>query len=222
MTETRRRTRSGRCAGAYSLVLLTRVQAHRGPRPLRLPPAVARRAQATRWRRRARETCAFDLIEAEFVRDARSGRDGRRRRERACAAIAPSPQARRAAASSSRSTSRAPTRSIDRRSVYRAREQLGPRLAEEHPVEADVVIPVPDSGIAAAIGYARESGIPFGHGPHALALRGADVHRAVAVDPPLRREAQALAGARGARRASASWSSTTRSCAAPPRARSSG
>ena len=49
-------------------------------------------------------------------------------------------------------------------SVYRARENMGRRLAVEHPVGADVVIPVPDSGTAAAIGYARESGIPFGQG----------------------------------------------------------
>jgi amidophosphoribosyltransferase len=53
---------------------------------------------------------------------------------------------------------------IDGRSVYRARERMGRRLALEHPVEADVVIPVPDSGVAAAIGYARESGIPYDQG----------------------------------------------------------
>ena len=53
---------------------------------------------------------------------------------------------------------------IDGRSVYQVRENLGRRLAQEHPVEADVVIPVPDSGVPAAIGYARESGIPFAMG----------------------------------------------------------
>src|SRR5262249_2485850 len=50
------------------------------------------------------------------------------------------------------------------RSVYRVREQLGRALAKEHPVEADVVVPVPDSGMAAAIGYARQSGIPYDQG----------------------------------------------------------
>jgi len=49
-------------------------------------------------------------------------------------------------------------------SVYASRVRAGELLAEEHPVEADVVIPIPDSGIAAAIGYARRSGIPFGLG----------------------------------------------------------
>jgi amidophosphoribosyltransferase len=57
-----------------------------------------------------------------------------------------------------------PDSTIDGKSVYRARERMGRRLAVEHPVPADVVIPVPDSGVAAAIGYARESGIPYDQG----------------------------------------------------------
>jgi len=48
--------------------------------------------------------------------------------------------------------------------VQESREMLGRLLAREHPVEADVVVPVPDSGVAAAIGYAAESRIPFRHG----------------------------------------------------------
>jgi amidophosphoribosyltransferase len=50
---------------------------------------------------------------------------------------------------------------IDGISVYEARKNLGRRLAEEHPIEADVVIPVPDSGVPATIGYAERSKIPF-------------------------------------------------------------
>ena len=53
---------------------------------------------------------------------------------------------------------------MDGRSVYMARSQAGRILAKEHPVEADMVIAVPDSGTVAAIGYAEESGIPFGEG----------------------------------------------------------
>jgi len=52
----------------------------------------------------------------------------------------------------------------DGRSVHAVRQRLGERLAFEHPVEADVVVPVPDSSIPAAIGYARASGIPFNDG----------------------------------------------------------
>ncbi|MBS1706244.1 MAG: amidophosphoribosyltransferase [Armatimonadetes bacterium] len=48
--------------------------------------------------------------------------------------------------------------------LYSAREQMGANLAQEHPVEADVVVPVPDSGIPAALGYSAESGIPFREG----------------------------------------------------------
>jgi len=57
-----------------------------------------------------------------------------------------------------------PDSNIDGQSVYRAREHMGRRLAREHAVPADVVIAVPDSGVAAAIGYARESGIPYDQG----------------------------------------------------------
>jgi amidophosphoribosyltransferase len=53
---------------------------------------------------------------------------------------------------------------IDHREVYVARERMGRALAREHPVEADVVIAVPDASVPAAIGYARESGIPFHEG----------------------------------------------------------
>jgi amidophosphoribosyltransferase len=49
-------------------------------------------------------------------------------------------------------------------SLYAARERMGEALAKEHPVEADIVVPVPDSGIPAALGYSRESGIPFREG----------------------------------------------------------
>jgi amidophosphoribosyltransferase len=48
--------------------------------------------------------------------------------------------------------------------VHAARVEMGRRLAREHPVEADLVIPVPESGTPAAIGYAEASGIPYGQG----------------------------------------------------------
>ncbi len=57
-----------------------------------------------------------------------------------------------------------PDASIAGRSVYEARVEMGRRLAAEHPVEADLVIPVPESGTPAAIGYAEASGIPYGQG----------------------------------------------------------
>ena len=57
-----------------------------------------------------------------------------------------------------------PDTTINGRSVHAARVEMGRRLAVEHPVEADLVIPVPESGTPAAVGYAAKSGIPFGHG----------------------------------------------------------
>ncbi|GAA1166416.1 amidophosphoribosyltransferase [Ornithinimicrobium humiphilum] len=57
-----------------------------------------------------------------------------------------------------------PDTTISGREVYDARVEMGRRLALEHPVEADLVMPTPESGTPAAIGYAEASGIPFGHG----------------------------------------------------------
>jgi amidophosphoribosyltransferase len=57
-----------------------------------------------------------------------------------------------------------PDSDIDSRNVYTARNLCGRILAKEHPVDADIVISVPDSGTVAAIGYAKESGIPYGEG----------------------------------------------------------
>ncbi|HKE65993.1 MAG TPA: amidophosphoribosyltransferase [Micromonosporaceae bacterium] len=57
-----------------------------------------------------------------------------------------------------------PDTTISGRNVYDARVEVGRRLAREHPVEADLVIPVPESGTPAAIGYAQASGIPYGSG----------------------------------------------------------
>ncbi|WP_020522554.1 amidophosphoribosyltransferase [Catelliglobosispora koreensis] len=57
-----------------------------------------------------------------------------------------------------------PDSTISGRNIYAARVEVGRRLAKEHPVEADLVIPVPESGTPAAIGYAEASGIPYGQG----------------------------------------------------------
>lgn len=67
--------------------------------------------------------------------------------------------------------------------LYTARERMGENLAKEHPVEADVVVPVPDSGIPAALGYSRESGIPYREGM----MKSRYIHRTfIAPDQRLR------------------------------------
>jgi len=147
--------------GAYSLVFLTEnslvaVRDPMGFRPLALGKTKGAWVVSS-------ETCAFELLEAEFVRDVEPGEmiiiD-----ERGLRSVHPfGPQPPRRCVFEWVYFAR-PDSTIDGRSVYRARERMGRRLSQEHPVPADVVIPVPDSGVAAAIGYARESGIPYDQG----------------------------------------------------------
>src|SRR6202020_1028125 len=54
-----------------------------------------------------------------------------------------------------------PDSSLEGRSVYEMRKNIGIELAKESPIDADIIVPVPDSGVPSAIGYAQESGIPF-------------------------------------------------------------
>ena len=111
----------------------------------------------------ASETCAFDSIGATFVRDLRPGEivvvdpQGERSFETHCG--------RRGNVCVFEYVYFArPDSVIEGASVHMARQRAGAFLAKEHPVEADVVIGVPDSGLDAAMGYARESGIPYGVG----------------------------------------------------------
>jgi amidophosphoribosyltransferase len=147
--------------GAYSLAILSKdmliaVRDPLGIRPLSLGKIKDGWVVAS-------ETCAFDLIEAEFIRDIDPGemlvidRNGMR-------SLQPFATGEPHRCVFEWVYFARPDSTIAGISVYRARENMGRRLAVEHPVPADVVIPVPDSGRAAAIGYARESGIPFGEG----------------------------------------------------------
>jgi len=163
--------------GAYSLVFISEDQviAVRDPmgfRPMSLgkvaQPAAAGASPGAPGAGKdvhvvSSETCAFELLGATFVRHLEPGemvvidRSGMRSL-RPFAAAAP-----RHCLFEWVYFAR-PDSNLEGRSVYRARERMGRRLAVEHGVPADVVIAVPDSGVAAAIGYARESGIPFDQG----------------------------------------------------------
>jgi amidophosphoribosyltransferase len=147
--------------GAYSLVFLTENSLVAVRDPMGFRPLVLGKVQDT-WVVSS-ETCAFELLGAEFVRDVEPGEmviiD-----ERGLRSERPfTPKPPRRCVFEWVYFAR-PDSTIDGTSVYRARERMGRRLAIEHPVPADVVIPVPDSGVAAAIGYARESGIPYDQG----------------------------------------------------------
>ena len=147
-----------RLVGAYTLVLITPrevigVRDPRGFRPLSLGRLDGAYVLAS-------ETCAFDLINAEFVRDIEPGEmvvvnEGGLTSQR----IAP-PGPHSFCIFEHVYFSRPDSMTFGRQ-VQTSRESLGVLLAKEHPVEADVVVPVPDSGVAAAAGYSEASGIPI-------------------------------------------------------------
>ena len=152
--------------GAYSLVFLTetRLIAVRDPfgwRPLVIGKKGDERAPGGISWIVASETSALDLIEAEFVREIEPGEmvvfD-----QNGMQSLRPFPIPRKKAMCIFEFIYFArPDSHIFGRDVYEMRKGFGKQLAKEHPVEADVVIPVPDSGMQAALGYAEESGIPF-------------------------------------------------------------
>ena len=144
--------------GAYSLLLLVpgRMIAVRDPHGFR-PLSIGRKDGA--WVV-ASETCAFDLIGATPVRDLERGEiavfdvGGRH-------SFKPFPPVRRAACAFEHVYFARPDSKLFGSSVQQARKRMGLLLAEEHPVEADMVVPVPDSGVYAAMGFAERSGLPF-------------------------------------------------------------
>lgn len=144
--------------GAFSLLFLTptaliAVRDPRGFRPLVLGKLKDAWCVAS-------ETCAFDLIDAEYVREVEPG-EMIIVTERGVESRKPfSPKPHSVCTFEHVYFSR-PDSTIYGRSVNESRHKMGKRLALEHPVEADIVVPVPDSGVAAAIGYSSQSGIPF-------------------------------------------------------------
>ncbi|MGE5271991.1 MAG: amidophosphoribosyltransferase [Thiohalocapsa sp.] len=144
--------------GAYSLVALSQdcVIGVRDPLGVR-PLVVGRLGEA--WII-ASETCALDIIDAEFVRDVEPGEiviaDANGLRSVKPFAAEP----RRLCVFEYIYFAR-PDSVVEGHSVYEARKRIGRELAREAPVDADIVVPVPDSGVPAALGYAAESGLPF-------------------------------------------------------------
>jgi len=157
-----------RVEGAFSLVLMSpdRIIAARDPRGFR--PLAMGRIPALEGQKRdtivfASETCAFDLIGATYERDVMPGE---------IIVVGPEGTSSRFYSTASPQSScifehvyfSRPDSIVFSRAVQTSREELGRQLAREAPVEADLVVPVPDSGVTAAVGYAAESGIPFRFG----------------------------------------------------------
>ncbi|PTE12953.1 amidophosphoribosyltransferase [Pseudogemmobacter blasticus] len=147
--------------GAFSVIAMTRTKLIGVRDPLGVRPLVIGRF-GEGWVLSS-ETCALDIIGAEYIRDVEPGEmvvieNGTLSSSRP---FAPAPS--RFCIFEQVYFSR-PDSIIGGRSVYETRRQIGVELAREAPVEADLVCPVPDSGTPAAIGYAHESGIPYGMG----------------------------------------------------------
>ena len=148
----------GQVEGAYSLLILTRdeIFAIRDPRGFR-PLAIGRLGDA--WVVGS-ETCAFDLIGAEYVRDVEPG-EMLRISKSGVESIRFAPEKQHQYCIFEHVYFARPDSIVFGRPVNPTRERLGRLLAREHPAIADMVVPVPDSGVPAAIGYASESAIPF-------------------------------------------------------------
>lgn len=148
--------------GAYSLVLLSprKLIAARDPNGFR-PLCIGTLEGGYVF---ASESCALDAIGARFLRDVEPGeivvadKDGLRSIKDHCG------KAKSSLCVFEFIYFARPDSVIDGAGVHEARLRAGAFLALEHPVQADIVIGVPDSGIDAAIGYARQSGIPYGTG----------------------------------------------------------
>jgi amidophosphoribosyltransferase len=146
--------------GAFSLVFMDEQTLYAARDPQGVRPLVLGRLK--RGWVVASETAALDIVGASFVREVEPGEliaideNGLRAQQFA------SPK--RAGCVFEYVYLARPDTSINGRNVYDARVEMGRTLAKEYPVEADLVIPTPESGTPAAIGYSEESGIPYGHG----------------------------------------------------------
>ena len=109
----------------------------------------------------ASETCALDLIQAKFVRDVEPGEIVAINKNGLTSTQAFPEHERRAFCIFEYVYFARPDSTIANRSVYKVRVEMGRQLAREYPIAADVVVPVPDSGNCAALGYSLESGVPY-------------------------------------------------------------
>ncbi|MEM1273818.1 MAG: amidophosphoribosyltransferase [Pseudomonadota bacterium] len=150
-----------RVEGAFSVVAMTRTKLIGVRDPLGVRPLVLGRL-GDGWVL-ASETCALDIIGADFLREIEPGEmvviNGN-----GLESFKPFEPAKSRFCIFEHVYFSRPDSILGGRSVYETRRQIGVELAREAPIDADLVCPVPDSGTPAAVGYAAESGIPFGMG----------------------------------------------------------
>lgn len=153
-----------RLEGAYSMVILThdRLLAVRDPLGFR-PLVLGHRPLETGGFAYvlASETCAFDLIGAKLIREIEPGEIFWVDSQGEHSERLEEPRSHIAQCIFEHVYFARPDSRVFGQSVYESRKQMGRKLAQESPAETDIVIPVPDSGVPAAIGYSNESGLPF-------------------------------------------------------------
>ncbi len=149
--------------GAYSLVALTRTKLIGARDPNGIRPLVMGDLNGSPIF--ASETCALDMLGAKFVRDVENGEvvicERQPNGKLTIESIKPFPPRPERICMFEYVYFARPDSVVSGRNVYAVRKVAGRNLAREAPVEADVVVPVPDGGTPAAIGYAQESGVPF-------------------------------------------------------------
>jgi amidophosphoribosyltransferase len=149
-----------RLEGAYSLVVMTEKELIGARDPFGFRPLSIGRLSGGAYVL-ASESVAFDQIQAQFIRDVEPG-EIVIINEKGLTSIQAFPeQQRRAFCIFEYVYFARPDSVIAGRSVYQVRKEMGRQLAREHGVKADLIIPLPDSGVCAAMGYSEESGIPF-------------------------------------------------------------
>ncbi|MBF0414430.1 MAG: amidophosphoribosyltransferase [Magnetococcales bacterium] len=145
--------------GAYALLAMD-AQCIIGVRdPYGLRPLVLGRIGENGWVLSS-ETCALDLIEAEFVRDINPG-EMLVITDKGLQSFTPFPVKKRRFCIFEYIYFARPDSTLDGVNIYETRKKIGASLAKESPVAADLVVPVPDSGVPSALGYAQEAGLPF-------------------------------------------------------------
>ena len=144
--------------GAFSLVALTAKKMIGCRDPLGIRPLVLGDLDGA-WIL-ASETCALDIIGARFVRDIKPG-EMVVITPKGIESIFPFEQQRPRFCIFEYVYFARPDSTIESRNVYDVRKRIGAELAIENPVDADIVVPVPDSGTPAAIGFSQEAGLPF-------------------------------------------------------------
>ncbi len=144
--------------GGYALVALTNTKLIGARDPLGIRPLVL--GELAGKSVLASETCALDMVGAAFVRDVEPG-EVVVISDTGVESLRPFPDARARPCLFEYVYFSRPDSVVNGRSVYDVRKRMGARLAEETGVDADVVVPVPDSGVPAALGYSQGSGLPY-------------------------------------------------------------